>query len=73
MENKADINSLDEENWTPLHAAAFMNYHDISEYLLMNGANPIALTLEQERPIDLVDPTNLGMISLFLNNMKRSF
>ena len=68
LENKANINSLDEEKWTPLHAAAFMNYHDISEYLM--GANPMALTLENERPIDLVDPTNLGMISLFLSKMK---
>ena len=70
LENKANINSLDEEKWTPLHAAAFMNYHDISEYLLLMGANPMALTLENERPIDLVDPTNLGMISLFLSKMK---
>ncbi len=70
LENKANIEVVDEENWTPLHAAAFMNYFEISEYLIENGANTIARTLENERPIDLVEPTNLHLISLFLNHMK---
>lgn len=70
IENHADVNAVDEENWTPLHAAAFMNYHDICEYLLMKASNPTALTLDDERPIDLVEPTNLALISLFLNQMK---
>ena len=70
LENKANIEAIDEENWTPLHAAAFMNYFEISEYLLEKGANTIARTLENERPIDLIDQTNLQLISLFLNHMK---
>ena len=70
LENKANIEVIDEENWTPLHAAAFMNYFEISEYLLEKGANTIARTLENERPIDLIEQTNLQLISLFLNHMK---
>lgn len=70
LESKADINAVDEENWTPLHAAAFMNYYDISEHLLRKGANPLAFTIENERPIDLIEPTNLALISLYLNHMQ---
>jgi hypothetical protein len=37
--------------------------------LLANGADPNALTSENERPIDLVDENDLPLISMFLNNM----
>ena len=70
LENQAKIDAVDEENWTSLHAAAFMNYYEICEYLLDAGANAVARTLENERPIDLVDATTVPLISLFLNHMK---
>lgn len=31
LESGANINSLDEEEWTPLHAAVSMGYYDIVE------------------------------------------
>ena len=41
-------------------------------YLLLNGADPMALTSENERPIDLADQTDFPTISLLLNHMKSS-
>lgn len=38
--------------------------------MLQNGANPLTITTENERPIDLCDQYDLPLISLLLNNMK---
>ena len=40
-------------------------------YLLKNGADPEALTTENERPIDLAQQDDFPIISLLLNHMKR--
>ena len=32
VENNADVNSLDEDSWTPLHAAASMGFNEIAKY-----------------------------------------
>lgn len=38
--------------------------------MIKNGADPVALTTENERPIDLADPADFPIISLLLNYMK---
>lgn len=32
LENKANVNSYDEDSWTPIHAAASMGYYDVVKY-----------------------------------------
>lgn len=39
-------------------------------YLIKNGADVDALTIENERPIDLADQDEFPIISLLLNHMK---
>lgn len=38
--------------------------------MIQNGADPVALTTENERPIDLADPADFPIISMLLNYMK---
>jgi hypothetical protein len=42
----------------------------LKRYLLKKGADPAALTTENERPIDLADPNDFPIISMLLNHMK---
>lgn len=70
LENKADVNCVDEDSWTPLHAACSMGHNDVAKYLIENKANPFALTRDAERPLDLVDQSNFSLISLMLNAMR---
>lgn len=56
----ADINKQDEDSWTPLHAACAEGHASIAEFLLQHGADKTILTDEGERPLDLVEPTDLA-------------
>ena len=31
IENNADVNSFDEDSWTPLHAAVSLGYYDVTK------------------------------------------
>lgn len=44
-----------------------MGYYDIAKMLLENKANVNALSVEGERPLDLVETGNIELISLLLN------
>jgi len=45
------VNSVDEDNYTPLHRAAYNNHVDIIKYLLEHGANAHAWTSEGWEPL----------------------
>lgn len=62
----ADVNSLDDDTWTPLHAACAMSHHHVISHLLESGADPTILNCEQQRPLDLVDPSDVETISVIL-------
>jgi len=69
IENKACINVVDDDSWTPLHAACSMGFYEIAKYLLEKGADACVVSKEGERPLDVVDTNNLPLISLLLNYM----
>lgn len=58
MENGAQLDSVDRELWTPLHAAAACGNDDIVEYLLDRGSNIVAINADGNMAIDLVDEDN---------------
>ena len=33
LENNANVNSFDEDSWTPLHAAASLGFYDVTKYM----------------------------------------
>ncbi|XP_071079655.1 protein phosphatase 1 regulatory subunit 27-like [Haliotis cracherodii] len=68
----ADVNMLDGDHWTPLHAACAEGHADIVRFLLKKGANRHILTAEGERPLDLVDPTDVDVISIMLASQAAS-
>ncbi|XP_045173998.2 protein phosphatase 1 regulatory subunit 27-like [Mercenaria mercenaria] len=66
----ADINKQDDDSWTPLHAACAEGYADIVAFLLEKGADKTILTEEGERPLDLVEPSDLETIRVMLGNVQ---
>ncbi|WAR20582.1 PPR27-like protein, partial [Mya arenaria] len=57
------VNKHEEDSWTPLHAAC-------AEFLLESGADKNILTDEGERPLDLVEPSDLPTIRVILSELK---
>lgn len=55
MEHNANINAHDKESWTPLHAAAACGHMTIIRYLVENGGDVIALNLDGNLPVDVVE------------------
>ena len=55
IEHKANVNACDKESWTPLHAAVACGHVSIIQYLMENGGNILALNLDGNFPVDLVD------------------
>mgnify|MGYP000903571971 FL=1 len=37
--NGADVNTKDDDEWTPLHYVSMLGYKDIAEILIRNGAD----------------------------------
>lgn len=68
----ADINKQDEDSWTPLHAACAEGHWQIVEFLLQSGADRTIRTDEGERPLDLVEPTDMKTIRVMLENSHSS-
>ncbi|XP_031549647.1 uncharacterized protein LOC116287147 [Actinia tenebrosa] len=54
LEGEADVNATDAYGSTPLHFAAYHNYHEQLEILLDLGANKDAKDMLQDRPLDTV-------------------
>jgi len=67
----SDINQIDEDSWTPLHAACANGQADIAKFLLEAGASRNILTDQGERPVDLVDPGDAQMISVMLTPVEK--
>ena len=51
----ANIDAEDRELWTPLHASAACGNAPMVEYLVERGANVVALNLDGNLPVDLVE------------------
>ncbi|WAR20561.1 PPR27-like protein [Mya arenaria] len=66
----ATVNKQDEDSWTPLHAACAEGHADIVKFLLESGADKNILTDEGERPLDLVEPSDLPTIRVMLSDVK---
>ncbi|XP_052768237.1 protein phosphatase 1 regulatory subunit 27-like [Mya arenaria] len=64
------VNKQDEDSWTPLHAACADGHVDILRFLLESGADKNILTDEGERPLDLVEPSDLPTIRVMLSDVK---
>jgi len=63
----AKLDKLDEDCWTPLHAAAANGLRHIAKYLISQGADKEALTAEGEKAADLVDPDDYKTMAVLLN------
>lgn len=66
----ADVNKIDTDTWTPLHAACANGEADIARYLLSVGASKDIKTEDGERPLDLCDARDFGVISVMLESDK---
>ncbi|XP_052273192.1 protein phosphatase 1 regulatory subunit 27-like [Dreissena polymorpha] len=66
----ADINKQDEDSWTPLHAACAEGHALIVQFLLENGADKSILADDGERPLDLVDPSDMETVRVMLSNIQ---
>ncbi|XP_052767054.1 protein phosphatase 1 regulatory subunit 27-like [Mya arenaria] len=64
------VNKLDEDSWTPLHAACAEGHADIVKFLIESRADKNILTDEGERPLDLVEPSDLPTIRVMLSDVK---
>lgn len=51
----ANVDSVDKELWTPLHAAAACGNIDAVEYLVDQGANVVSINADGNIPLDLVE------------------
>lgn len=70
LENGAQINSKDDDRWTPLHLACQLGVNKVISYLVMKGADKDACTIENLRPIDLVEPENFIALSLLISGVE---
>jgi hypothetical protein len=53
INNGADVNSVKNDGWTPLHTAIFDGRETMAKLLIDNGANPFARTkLQNKSPVD---------------------
>jgi ankyrin repeat protein len=68
LENGAEINTEDEDKWTPLHLACQQGMTSVISYLIKKGADEEASTIENLRPIDLVEPDNYIAISFLISS-----
>lgn len=66
LEYGAKINEKDEDGWTPLHLACQLGVTRLISYLIKKGADRDACTIENLRPIDLVEPDNINAISFLI-------
>ena len=55
MNYGANIDAGDRELWTPLHASAACGNAAMVEYLVERGANVVALNVDGNLPVDLVE------------------
>ncbi len=90
LEHGAEINSQDEDRWTPLHLACQLGVvrviswvftHSIivwflakrnrfcifCRYLVKRGADRDACTVENLRPIDLIEPDNISALTFLIS------
>lgn len=55
IEHNANVNACDNERWTPLHAAAACGHLSIIKYLIKNGGDIMALNLDGNLPVGVVE------------------
>ncbi|VDL60735.1 unnamed protein product [Hymenolepis diminuta] len=55
LENNANVNAKDHEQWTPLHAAATCGNKELCGILINWGADLLALNIDGNMPYDLCD------------------
>ncbi|MGL9688537.1 MAG: ankyrin repeat domain-containing protein [Wolbachia sp.] len=56
VKEDADVNTKDNEDLTPLHAAAISNTKDVAEFLVDKGANIDARNIYRLTPLHLCCP-----------------
>lgn len=65
----AYINSKDDDRWTPLHLACQLGVTQVISYLVKEGADKDACTIENLRPIDLIEPDNYIAVSFLISGI----
>ncbi|KAG8176836.1 hypothetical protein JTE90_001975 [Oedothorax gibbosus] len=55
IEFGANVNAKDSEHWTPLHAAATCGHIHIVKYLIIKGADLLAVNADGNMPYDICD------------------
>lgn len=55
LEFGANVNAKDSEQWTPLHAAATCGHIHIVKYLIVKGADLLAVNADGNMPYDICD------------------
>ena len=55
LDHKANVNACDNELWTPLHAAAACGHLSVIKLLVKNGGNIMALNLDGNLPVGVVE------------------
>lgn len=68
LEHGAEVNKVDTDTWTPLHAACAEGHAEIVRLLLWKGAKKEVKTTDGERPLDLIDASDLQTIGAMLES-----
>ena len=55
LDNHVSTESVDNDNWQPIHAAACWGHLEVVELLAQNGANISAKTKNGETPFDICE------------------
>jgi len=63
----ANINQVDVDSWTPVHAAAANGHSEVLSYLIEAGGKTNILTEDGETAMDLVDCEDLETMAVLLN------
>lgn len=58
----ADVNSVNEYGWTPLHAAAATNNIEMAKLLIAKGAKKNVISLEGETPVNVINSAVLNKL-----------
>lgn len=55
VEHGSDVNAQDSEKWTPLHAAATCGHLHLAKFLIVKGANLLAVNADGNMPYDICE------------------
>ena len=72
IEHGADVNTIDNAGYTPLHVASYQGHTGIVKYLVKHGANVTAKNNMKETPLDVSVKRGHLEISFILHQKRLS-